>query len=491
MDRFSFTEPGKGQIIYKNALEFIGAVRAGISWERFCTYAVRFSDALIDMLNDTDEVRNFLSSTGVSKEYVQRNVRAVFTRLHFNSEHNHYLTLALSRTASEAQIHKRWKDLMLIYHPDRNSDEDSASCAKRINEAYSVLKDHRKKTEYDSKSANPAGPHFTSHRKNIVRTQGSKDHLSLSPKVRSYLLKLIIPSCMAVSVLVLLTIFLRNWQKDYSYDIVVTPKQVSQDIVQGEKSPDPEKEKAKGDQENPPLKQKSHNPLFEPFNKPYEPYPEKTPKETDDRTRGLKSLAFFGTKGAPLEKPMPDAKSGGGDKMLGEKTELPSVSNAVQSSQDENLKKGDPSALLQKKPSSEQKETLGGSESSLSGTKETPPNVETEVFLFLSRYIVAYEEGDIMKFMDLFSQYAIENNTLRYSDIRHFYRKNFEENRYNYVLKNVRLEKRADPIIVSGDYSIKKASDNDKTIKANGVIRWTLNREEGALKIVRIDYERR
>lgn len=125
------------------------------------------------------------------------------------------------------------------------------------------------------------------------------------------------------------------------------------------------------------------------------------------------------------------------------------------------------------------------------GPEEINPDLEAEVFSFLSQYIGAYEEGDIARFIGFFSKYAMENNSLRYSDIRQFYAKNFEGNRYSYTLENVLIEKRGYAIIVWGDYSIKKIADSDKATEAHGTIQWTLTREEGTLKVLRIDYERK
>ena len=117
-------------------------------------------------------------------------------------------------------------------------------------------------------------------------------------------------------------------------------------------------------------------------------------------------------------------------------------------------------------------------------------HLETEVSLFLSRYTIAYEEGDIWRFINLFSNYVIENNSLNYADIRKYYASNFEGNRYNYTLENVRVEKREDSIIVRGNYSIRKVTDDDKATRAQGIIQWALTREEGTLKILRIDYDK-
>jgi hypothetical protein len=55
----------------------------------------------------------------------------------------------------------------------------------------------------------------------------------------------------------------------------------------------------------------------------------------------------------------------------------------------------------------------------------------------------------------------------------------------------VRIRKSEEPVVVSGDYSISKGTEGDKGIKTEGTIRWNLSKENGNLKIMRVDYERR
>lgn len=61
---------------------------------------------------------------------------------------DHYATLGLSKSATEADIKTAFKKLALLHHPDRGGDTQQFSA---INEAYEVLKDTKKRLEYDTK----------------------------------------------------------------------------------------------------------------------------------------------------------------------------------------------------------------------------------------------------------------------------------------------------------------------------------------------------
>ena len=62
-----------------------------------------------------------------------------------------YATLGVSKDASDDQIKKSYKKLAFKYHPDRNKgDKKSEEKFKEINEAYQVVGDSEKRSQYDT-----------------------------------------------------------------------------------------------------------------------------------------------------------------------------------------------------------------------------------------------------------------------------------------------------------------------------------------------------
>lgn len=62
-----------------------------------------------------------------------------------------YSTLGVSKNSSEEEIKKAYKKLAFKYHPDRNKgDKKSEEKFKEINEAYQVIGDSEKRSQYDT-----------------------------------------------------------------------------------------------------------------------------------------------------------------------------------------------------------------------------------------------------------------------------------------------------------------------------------------------------
>lgn len=65
---------------------------------------------------------------------------------------NYYDLLGVSRDASVEEIKQAYKKLAVKYHPDKNTDDDSAKLFIQINDAYKTLIDEDKRVEYDTKT---------------------------------------------------------------------------------------------------------------------------------------------------------------------------------------------------------------------------------------------------------------------------------------------------------------------------------------------------
>lgn len=67
------------------------------------------------------------------------------------SKRDYYEILGVAKNASDAEIKKSYRKLAMQYHPDRNPDNKEAVAKfKEATEAYEVLKDPQKRSQYDN-----------------------------------------------------------------------------------------------------------------------------------------------------------------------------------------------------------------------------------------------------------------------------------------------------------------------------------------------------
>src|SRR6202050_2634015 len=66
------------------------------------------------------------------------------------AQSDYYQTLGVSRDASEDEIRKAYRKLARKHHPDLNPGDKAAEDRfKKVQEAYDILSDSKKKTMYD------------------------------------------------------------------------------------------------------------------------------------------------------------------------------------------------------------------------------------------------------------------------------------------------------------------------------------------------------
>ena len=67
------------------------------------------------------------------------------------NKRDYYEILGISKSASEAEVKKAYRNLAKKYHPDMNpNDKTAEKNFKEVNEAYEILSDTEKKSRYDS-----------------------------------------------------------------------------------------------------------------------------------------------------------------------------------------------------------------------------------------------------------------------------------------------------------------------------------------------------
>ncbi len=82
---------------------------------------------------------------------------------------DYYNILGVKKDASEKDLKKAYKQKSMQHHPDRGGDEETF---KKVNEAYSTLKDPQKRGAYDHQQ-NGAGQGFNFNTSNFTNPQGN------------------------------------------------------------------------------------------------------------------------------------------------------------------------------------------------------------------------------------------------------------------------------------------------------------------------------
>lgn len=65
------------------------------------------------------------------------------------SKRDYYEILGVNKTSNQDEIKKSYRKLAMQYHPDKNKDPEASEKFKEISEAYAVLSDQQKRSQYD------------------------------------------------------------------------------------------------------------------------------------------------------------------------------------------------------------------------------------------------------------------------------------------------------------------------------------------------------
>ncbi len=97
-------------------------------------------ELLIDILEDADTARDVALLIGRPVPPVQNAARSIIDLLLFNKEADPFVALGLQDDADRMEANRRWKRLMILYHPDRYPDDQAyEERAKKLNESYEKL----------------------------------------------------------------------------------------------------------------------------------------------------------------------------------------------------------------------------------------------------------------------------------------------------------------------------------------------------------------
>jgi|APFre7841882630_1041343.scaffolds.fasta_scaffold15646_2 hypothetical protein len=116
---------------------------------------------------------------------------------------------------------------------------------------------------------------------------------------------------------------------------------------------------------------------------------------------------------------------------------------------------------------------------------------EQEVRQFFENYIERYTGKNIDGFLSLFSLKAIQNQKDGLEEIRKIYSDFFNQSReLRYLLEDPKIEIYQNAVEVKARYVIDQIPEEGRQKKVwRGSVRWVLIKENGALKILSVDYQ--
>ena len=169
-------------------------------------------------------------------KYLVDGASFVISKMHFNPENNYYITLGLPQNATPEELSRRWKRFMLLYHPDKQvgNEEWVSERAKKVNEAYTALKDETKRAEYDNKLTSQmlsrkfpsAPPQGTAHHRPPAGAFSRRRSSESAPEwnsIRPYMPKILITLYILIALIVLGFIYLQNKSSHLEAELAPEP----------------------------------------------------------------------------------------------------------------------------------------------------------------------------------------------------------------------------------------------------------------------------
>ena len=130
----------------------------------------------------------------------------------------YYNILGIPEDSTIDEIRVRYKELVRKYHPDVNSDSDTQELFKEVNEAYKILTDEKKRTEYDQ------GLDETKKGKESNKNHHEENKQEEKPVVNSFLsaiTRLLITAFIGLLIGAVLGFVLWFLSKDKSFNIAI------------------------------------------------------------------------------------------------------------------------------------------------------------------------------------------------------------------------------------------------------------------------------
>ena len=373
---------------------------------------------------------------------------------------NYYKILGVKENASEEEIREHWIELMKNLHPDLSERNEVNEKVKEINEAYQILKFSSTRVEYDLKRA--------FHWKNR----------------RFYLKRLTIP----ISIFAVLVVFGSFYFK--RSQVAIQPKEVSKVVVQESAKIAPKEiekvEETKPATIKPPLAFLSvAERELKSGEKPFKAMKSEIPVKVKEMVPKEISKVVIQESGGIVSREVPRVEE------TKPTTQEPSVIPALTVVQSETPVNSSSYQINQIDSTTQM--TQQRDDISIHQRIDASPILiatEEEVRRFFANYTERYTRKDLDGFLSLFSPKAVQNSQDGLEGIRKIYGNFLKQSQeIKYYMDDIKIEIYQNGVEVKARYEIIQTSKRGDKKLWRGDIRWTLVKEDGALKILSLDYQ--
>ncbi|MEW6107712.1 MAG: J domain-containing protein [Nitrospirota bacterium] len=505
----------------QKALEVIIQSYKGIPPEKLYNEAIHCFDALIDISHNTEAIKDFASRNEIDLKYLVDGANFVISKMHFNPENNFYITLGIPQNSSPDEIRERWKRLMLLYHPDRQEGDGEwvSERAKKVNEAYSTLKDESRRNAYNKKLVEQAV-----HAKPVSRPQmrtgrtfrKSAGIHTINPswaRTRRYLPRILIATYIIAAVAFIGFIYFQNSSSELETELLPQKKEAPQSafttVEEIREQTDTTEAKAGNNKDMIPDRTGQKTASLRNIEERKQPaYPESSPPvkitnmpgtakdsgqppKSIDSGRNEKVDVLKSISNSLITRPLRSAPVASENKDNPEiKPDEPAQKNIALKPDTVSAPQNTAAENTPKKITQRDSATVPDAVAPPGSAAKTDIITRESVEDFMKRYIRAYERNDLETFMTLFSKSAVENNRMNYAAIRNAYKDTFSEKINYYSVQNMDIRIEDHNAFVSGIYNVNRyLSSENRWVRYTGKIRWKLSKEKDALKIISVDYD--
>jgi hypothetical protein len=110
---------------------------------------IRCYEVLLDVIEKPEVTGKIAEFTKRSEETIKNTALKIVNQLLFNKGNDPFLSLGLPDDAEDSEIKKRWKRLLMFYHPDRAYNRTGyEEISKKINQVYEEVIELKEKNSH-------------------------------------------------------------------------------------------------------------------------------------------------------------------------------------------------------------------------------------------------------------------------------------------------------------------------------------------------------